>query len=190
MKQTNNFYLKIILVLFCSFLISKSSIAQINSNSHYVKPHYRSGTYVKGYYRTNPNSTINDNYSTKPNINPYTGKKGTITPSSSTTRTNSNKYRVLSEKETTEYIRNLRITPNILYDYDRAIAYHNNKYSKLDRYQIELYLFNNNLMPGIVDGIFTKSTIDSIKKFQRLSGIKVDGYFGQESVNRTFGSNY
>ena len=29
------------------------------------------------YYRTRPNETVNDNYSTKGNVNPYTGKAGT-----------------------------------------------------------------------------------------------------------------
>lgn len=34
--------------------------------------------WVKGHYRTRPNNTINDNYSTVGNINPYTGKAGTV----------------------------------------------------------------------------------------------------------------
>ena len=33
-----------------------------------------------GYWRTAPNSTNLDNFSTIGNINPYTGKQGTITP--------------------------------------------------------------------------------------------------------------
>ena len=40
----------------------------------------RDGTYVNGYYRTTPNYTKLDNYSTKGNYNPYTGKPGTINP--------------------------------------------------------------------------------------------------------------
>lgn len=35
------------------------------------------GKCVKGYWRSDPNSTTSDNYSTKGNVNPYTGKKGT-----------------------------------------------------------------------------------------------------------------
>jgi hypothetical protein len=35
------------------------------------------GTYVSGYYRTESNSTNWDNYSTKGNVNPYTGDIGT-----------------------------------------------------------------------------------------------------------------
>ena len=36
------------------------------------------GTYVQGYYKTAPNKTTLDNYSTQGNVNPYTGKKGTV----------------------------------------------------------------------------------------------------------------
>ncbi|MFW9874931.1 MAG: hypothetical protein ACFFG0_17630 [Candidatus Thorarchaeota archaeon] len=42
--------------------------------------HRKDGTYVKPHYRTNPNNTIRDNYSTWPNVNPHTGKQGTINP--------------------------------------------------------------------------------------------------------------
>lgn len=42
-----------------------------------VKGYTRSnGTYVKPHYRTKPDSTVNNNWSTKGNINPYTGKEG------------------------------------------------------------------------------------------------------------------
>ena len=36
------------------------------------------GTYVQPYYRSNSNSKKYDNYSSKGNSNPYTGKKGYI----------------------------------------------------------------------------------------------------------------
>jgi hypothetical protein len=43
----------------------------------YVKPYVRKdGTYVNGYMRTAPNNTVNDNYSTQGNVNPYTGAPG------------------------------------------------------------------------------------------------------------------
>jgi len=38
------------------------------------------GTYVAPHYRTAPNSTRYDNYSTKGNYNPYTGRAGTKNP--------------------------------------------------------------------------------------------------------------
>lgn len=37
----------------------------------------RDGTYVQGYYRSSPDSSHNNNYSTQGNYNPYTGKQGT-----------------------------------------------------------------------------------------------------------------
>ena len=40
----------------------------------------RDGTYVQPYHRTEPNSTRMDNYSTRPNVNPYTGQTGTENP--------------------------------------------------------------------------------------------------------------
>jgi hypothetical protein len=48
------------------------------SSDVYVNGYTRSnGAYVKPHYRTAPNDTEYDNYSTYPNINPYTGKQGT-----------------------------------------------------------------------------------------------------------------
>ena len=37
------------------------------------------GTYVSGHYRSDANSTKSDNWSTKGNVNPYTGEAGTKT---------------------------------------------------------------------------------------------------------------
>ncbi|MGP8216230.1 MAG: hypothetical protein ACLQQ4_11735 [Bacteroidia bacterium] len=36
----------------------------------------KNGTHVDSYNRTKPNKTKTDNYSSKGNTNPYTGKKG------------------------------------------------------------------------------------------------------------------
>ena len=36
----------------------------------------RDGTYVQGHYKTKSNNTLNDNYSTRGNTNPYTGSSG------------------------------------------------------------------------------------------------------------------
>ena len=44
----------------------------------YVHGHFRSnGTYVQPYFRTNADFSVYNNYSTYPNINPYTGYVGT-----------------------------------------------------------------------------------------------------------------
>ncbi|TQD34035.1 hypothetical protein [Haloflavibacter putidus] len=50
-----------------------------NPNHVQVDGYYKSdGTYVESHMRTAPNNTIIDNFSTSPNLNPYTGKIGTI----------------------------------------------------------------------------------------------------------------
>lgn len=57
-------------------LATASASAQVHVNG-YTKT---DGTYVAPHVQTTPNSTINDNYSTKGNVNPYTGKEGTVNP--------------------------------------------------------------------------------------------------------------
>jgi hypothetical protein len=52
-----------------------------NTTSHFVAPHVNSkGTLVDGHFKSNPNNTQLDNYSTRSNVNPYTGAVGTRTP--------------------------------------------------------------------------------------------------------------
>jgi hypothetical protein len=49
-----------------------------NPRSHRVRPHIRKdGTYVPSHRRSNPNRNSQDNWTTKPNVNPYTGRQGT-----------------------------------------------------------------------------------------------------------------
>ena len=52
-----------------------------NSQSHQSQGYVRNnGTYVAPHVQTNPNTTQYDNYSTRGNVNPYTGQQGTRTP--------------------------------------------------------------------------------------------------------------
>lgn len=84
---------KYILSALLMFIFTICTYAQ-NANHVYVNGYTKSnGTYVQGYYRTAPNSTINDNFSTAPNVNPYTGKQGSITPSYYDSYNNSNSYK-------------------------------------------------------------------------------------------------
>jgi hypothetical protein len=44
----------------------------------YVRGYYRSNsTYVQPHYRSNPDRSFYNNWSTYPNVNPYTGATGT-----------------------------------------------------------------------------------------------------------------
>lgn len=73
--------MKNLIALTFALTIFVNAIFAQNPNHVYVNGYTKSnGTYVQGHYRTAPNSTINDNFSTYPNVNPYTGKQGTITP--------------------------------------------------------------------------------------------------------------
>ena len=49
-----------------------------NTNTVYVRSYTTSnGTQVNSHYRTTPDYTRNNNWSTVGNVNPYTGKEGT-----------------------------------------------------------------------------------------------------------------
>lgn len=49
-----------------------------NSSVRYQNGYTRSnGTYVQGHYKTNSNSTNHDNFSTRGNVNTFTGSTGT-----------------------------------------------------------------------------------------------------------------
>ena len=53
----------------------------VNAKDTYVNGYYRSnGTYVAPHYRSSPNSSTWDNYSTRGNTNPYTGQRGSTDP--------------------------------------------------------------------------------------------------------------
>lgn len=57
------------------FSFAEASVIKVKG---YFKP--STGTFVQPYFKTSPNRTKWDNYSTKGNINPFTGKKGTVDP--------------------------------------------------------------------------------------------------------------
>lgn len=56
----------------------KSGYSSGSRSDHSVSGYTRSnGTYVRPSHATNPDSTRNNNYSTRGSVNPYTGKFGT-----------------------------------------------------------------------------------------------------------------
>ena len=62
-----------IVILIFVFCVSVSEAKSVRVNGGFTKR----GTYRQFHVRTSPNKTKGDNWSTKGNVNPYTGKKGT-----------------------------------------------------------------------------------------------------------------
>jgi len=56
--------------------------ASAEARTTHVRGYYKlsTGRYVAPHYKTTPNRSKFDNFSTKGNYNPYTGKKGTVNP--------------------------------------------------------------------------------------------------------------
>lgn len=67
-------------ILACG-LVALASPAMAQTQ-HQVRPYVRSdGIYVQPHYRTNRDYTPNNNWTTRPNVNPHTGREGTRAPS-------------------------------------------------------------------------------------------------------------
>lgn len=60
----------------CMFFISQAFAKVVSVRGSIAK----SGVVKQPHFRTSPNSTKLDNWSTKGNVNPFTGKKGTTNP--------------------------------------------------------------------------------------------------------------
>ena len=65
--------MKFILATLLILVLSSTSFAAQYVNEYTKKD----GTYVSGHYRSNSDSSYNNNYSVKGNTNPYTGVQGT-----------------------------------------------------------------------------------------------------------------
>ena len=59
--------------------IAMATAKDVSHKGHVTK----TGTYVQPHHQTAPNKTKSDNYSTKGNVNPHTGKPGTKSPTPS-----------------------------------------------------------------------------------------------------------
>lgn len=53
-------------------------VGQLAEADVHVRGHFRrDGTYVRPHWRSDPDGNVGNNWSTYPNVNPYTGKVGT-----------------------------------------------------------------------------------------------------------------
>lgn len=66
----------VLLALFAMLFVSLAEARGVRVRGYTRKD----GTYVAPHYRSSPNSSKSDNYSTRGNYNPYTGKTGTADP--------------------------------------------------------------------------------------------------------------
>lgn len=194
------------LLLIFTFLFCIGGYAQVNPRNHYVSGYHRKdGTYVSGHYRTNPNHTNRDNYSTRPNTNPWTGEAGYIEPDnnylpaynySNSYHSNPVSYGYTTPKSTPTHNDYSKIDHsssyskttyyNLITNYSypsSAITYHD-KYSLDEKMALELFLEGANFAPGIADGIFTDQTIRAIKELQNIIGVYADGKFGPITLKR------
>ncbi len=77
MKRYAKWMIAVLLVAFAAPLLAADRV-QVQGYTR------KDGTFVQPYYRSAPDKSFNNNWSTKGNINPYTGKAGTVvTPPSS-----------------------------------------------------------------------------------------------------------
>jgi hypothetical protein len=60
--------------------LASTAAAQVHVDGYFR----RDGTYVQPHYRSNPNGSTADNWSTRGNVNPYTGQVGTRDPYATT----------------------------------------------------------------------------------------------------------
>lgn len=58
-------------------LVSFSALAADERVDGYMR---KDGTYVAPYHRTTPDSRLDNNYGSRPNVNPYNGQEGTRNP--------------------------------------------------------------------------------------------------------------
>lgn len=65
--------------LVVSLIVCLTAAVPAFAGDVYVNGYTRKdGSYVQPHYRTAPDSTVNNNWSTQGNVNPYTGQAGTV----------------------------------------------------------------------------------------------------------------
>ena len=77
--------------LILTFVMALIGVVAYSQNVVYVTTYIKAnGTVVEGHYRSDKNNTVIDNWSTKGNINPYTGETGKRNYSDDNNRSNNN----------------------------------------------------------------------------------------------------
>lgn len=69
--------ISLLLGIFALAILAPTGVEAASRVKGYTK---KNGTYVQPHYRSSPNRSKLDNWSTRGNYNPYTGRKGTVNP--------------------------------------------------------------------------------------------------------------
>lgn len=72
--------MKLIILAIVTITTAASASAQYRAPVRVQGHTTREGVYVPPHVRTAPNSTRTDNWSSRPNVNPYNGRVGTVDP--------------------------------------------------------------------------------------------------------------
>lgn len=172
-------------------------ICQTNPNHVWVNGYTRSnGTHVQGHWRTAPNHTNVDNFSTRGNVNPYTHEKGWVTPDGQ-----ENPWEEDNELETVEiskYLGTSASNNNITDSYGKSYTYYNTPnshssynttnsvfYSKGNQVNVrQTFSTNSNIEFRINKGDIVK-ILDQSEKEYYINGYGTDYWYKIEHNGRT-----
>ena len=112
--------MKIFTIIFLIPFFSFNTLADVH-----VKGYFKSnGSYVAPHYRSNPDATPYNNWSTKGNINPYTGKEGYKDPNQDMLKSSSTSY-----KTEDSFTKNTYIDSELIFD--KTNEYQNEHQNKI-----------------------------------------------------------
>ena len=164
--------------LFLSFflIISLSAAAQVHVRGYYRKD----GTYVQPHYRSRPDGNFDNNWSTKGNVNPYTGKEGTRVspPSSGYSGTSLNQPQPFS-RAPIEVAPSTKVEIPNLPNSISTIPKTSRIPDLSDIYQAQVMLSVLGYGVGPIDGICGRLTEEAIRAFQRDHGLAQSGLIEQ-----------
>lgn len=72
--------MKVLMAIVAGLTVTSAAAAQYRAPVTVRGHTTRDGVYVPPHVRTAPNESRTDNWSSRPNINPYNGKAGTVDP--------------------------------------------------------------------------------------------------------------
>lgn len=156
----------------------------------------KDGTYVQGHYRTKPNHTKNDNYSTIGNINPYTGELGVHPGGKNKSVQNSVGSQSYSNVSVTDYetqkiLEEIRLSTTRIKEFENEQANYNSTFSNSHS-----EIASNPSNPSYhtsdeseINNVSSEETLDSIDLQSETHGIGTDSVESIPPDNTVLNSN-